>query len=881
MSTLTMTDSYDTQMMDYSGDTDVSMQGSAEGWFNPESIMPEDGVMDDLVDVDNEGVEVDMEADTGENAEFEMIDDAENGPPLDAGLVDVDVYDVSLAASPAIVDSAHVGEVLPASSIQEHSGMYMESPIIHSMESLPQDPEGGAATVAHPQSSESSEHYVHDAPPYTVDFLQEAPDSAVAHLEALAGSDFAYPSSVLSSAVDQRLGAGVLSQDINDGVLRQDINEEHRSDMGQETSSAAHHDSLSLREEVPPVRSDEDAVPFTLPEGLPLGDGLVSQGAAGHSESSLSKQDEGAVSIPSDSLHEPAALSRPETQPTPVVNPQDVEGTCAARETEEQTAGLVEGESSSGGHEHRHGQEDPHRISEGVYIDPPPAVLLTMPEGSRSAECCLFNQPSTSSGTSSPVEEHGDPVPSYTLLLHQRPVLYYEPLRDVFDALRQEEHLTSLPGAATGELCMEAYDMQLVISEDNVFSRDTSLHDLNVLHDGFGIAGPLRLRLFFTPSRFILRYHELREQLGRMAVAGDHGESVADTGAHVATDESLHIAERHAEVARVHDAEAHDTGEHESKNEQGETTLANDEPLNPLAPDPEDTGESVQEDESNNAGEGLDESYDAEEGDQQEVHDLPQVNVDEEGEEDQQNDSISSTTLDADGVHEAPDAEGDGTYGGDYGDYEEYADANEDDDERFGEDLPEELGGRDGAEDADPPEYNIPPIIGSGDVLQAGDGVELPTAVDPAPLPDAEEVEEHSDALVIPDSNCQDSPEFSEQGDSNAVQPDVPVDPSTETAGDADEFNEPSDDNREDPPKSAPGEEGTNGDDQEPWDEDLTDTDATWEADEESGLLEDPPEVSSHKSSKRSFDEVDEDEFSDDEEVPPVPSPDSKRVRRD
>jgi hypothetical protein len=108
---------------------------------------------------------------------------------------------------------------------------------------------------------------------------------------------------------------------------------------------------------------------------------------------------------------------------------------------------------------------DPHEISEGVYIDPPPAVLLSLPL-SDQPEICLFNQPPTRGGSLSPTEEtrqSGQQV--LTLLLHHRPTLYYEPLTNVFEALRQEEYLTRIPEFAEGELALDAYDLQLLISE--------------------------------------------------------------------------------------------------------------------------------------------------------------------------------------------------------------------------------------------------------------------------------------------------------------------------------------------------------------------------------------------------------------------------------
>ena len=128
-------------------------------------------------------------------------------------------------------------------------------------------------------------------------------------------------------------------------------------------------------------------------------------------------------------------------------------------------------EDYSGEVQHYHSNEttadtaDPHEISEGVYIDPPPAVLLTI-QSSDQPEICLFNQPPTHTGSLSPSEgTHNPGQHVLTLLLHHRPTLYYEPLTNVFDALRQEEHITGMLELAEGELALDAYDLQLLVSE--------------------------------------------------------------------------------------------------------------------------------------------------------------------------------------------------------------------------------------------------------------------------------------------------------------------------------------------------------------------------------------------------------------------------------
>ncbi|KAI0080590.1 hypothetical protein K474DRAFT_211840 [Panus rudis PR-1116 ss-1] len=111
------------------------------------------------------------------------------------------------------------------------------------------------------------------------------------------------------------------------------------------------------------------------------------------------------------------------------------------------------------------GSGDPHEISEGVYIDPPPAVLFTISTQSGEIEGTLFNQPTRSRSHSPHGATSATNHPALTLLLHEQPTLYYEPLSVVFAALRQEEAIRNTPELVEGELVLDAYDLQLVMPE--------------------------------------------------------------------------------------------------------------------------------------------------------------------------------------------------------------------------------------------------------------------------------------------------------------------------------------------------------------------------------------------------------------------------------
>ncbi|KAF8163122.1 hypothetical protein B0H34DRAFT_694191 [Crassisporium funariophilum] len=221
------------------------------------------------------------------------------------------------------------------------------------------------------------------------------------------------------------------------------------------------------------------------------------------------KPEEGGANLPEDaSLGQTEPVDADHEQEEIASKPQvaaddDVYDTTL--ETPEQTEGDVQGGSANS-------TGDPHEISEGVYIDPPPPVLLSIASADQF-DLSLFNEPSASSifsETSSPT--HHTP----RVVLQHLPTLYYEPLSSVFEALRQDQIVQSLSIITDGELVLDAVDLQLILSEDNIYAREVSLHDLNVLHDASGIHGLLRMRLYTSTPRFIVRYHTLQEQIGRL-----------------------------------------------------------------------------------------------------------------------------------------------------------------------------------------------------------------------------------------------------------------------------------------------------------------------------------------------------------------------------
>ncbi|KAI0670545.1 hypothetical protein C8Q78DRAFT_1036777 [Trametes maxima] len=341
---------------------------------------------------------------------------------------------------------------------------------------------------------------------------------------------------------------------------------------------------------------------------------------------------------------------------------------------------------------------DPHEISEGVYIDPPPPVLLSLPRPTERAQYCLFNLPVSSTPHSPSDSKSDDTAEPLALLLQDRPTLYYEPLSAVFEALRGESCVQNLPGGPEAELVLDAYELELAVSEDNVYAHEVTLHELNVLHDGSDLHGPLRLKLKVYTPRFVTRYHILREQIARLNITADGDDS------HQIGSDPDRPHEHNDDVAQLPLPDKGDDGgegaTHETYQETADEHLEIDQSENDAAfqeppvtaSDPVDgptstadlTAESINNDPSRSIMDELDRSIASEgalveasaAGSGQEGEDPPpnQIAENEDG-----------AVLEANEVHEQSDA-------GEAGDY---ADEHfPDDEDEFGDDLPEDLAGQ-------------------------------------------------------------------------------------------------------------------------------------------------------------------------------------------
>lgn len=208
---------------------------------------------------------------------------------------------------------------------------------------------------------------------------------------------------------------------------------------------------------------------------------------------------------------------------------------------------------------------DPHEVSDGIFIDPPPPVIMYM--GDSEEECYLFNRPTHRS----PAANDGGSTDK-TLFLHDLPTLYYEPLTKVFHALRSESRLVRLFDLSRGELVIDACDLvDLVISEDNSYTNEVSFHDLNLLHDHADLAGPLRIRVGCNPRRFIARYRELKSKLEQFSLLDETGADDVQLRTHYGLAEQVGVRDDSDDLARYEEGNE-DSSPEEPKQAASEQT---------------------------------------------------------------------------------------------------------------------------------------------------------------------------------------------------------------------------------------------------------------------------------------------------------------------
>jgi hypothetical protein len=392
-----MLDAYDMQMLDYTNDLDIQMHpSSSDQWSHDEAKMEEDAenhsqtqktdghllmkIEPFLREKADVTIEVDMES-YETNVEYEMLDDEEH-KASSAELLDVDVYDVSNAHSPSMLDADALG-------LENHILATLDNGDITALSTPYKDLPTTSPNLHH----ETLEPHF---------FLSNAEGSSEPQSESDPSGFDSHKNAELDLPTSN---AGTADGSVQE-ASRQDISDDHEEDPQP-------YDQTFGGEEVAPSGDalSESIYPTTTE-------------ASGQEDSLYLQVQSGA------DLHSPLP------------------------ETSELAEDPITPVNSSG---------DPHEISEGVYIDPPPPVLLSMAPA-EDFHFSFFNDATewTQNNPSSP-----------NVVLQQYPTLYYEPLSSVFEALRQDELAQSISNVIEAELILDAIDLELSILEVSLmFSFD-------------------------------------------------------------------------------------------------------------------------------------------------------------------------------------------------------------------------------------------------------------------------------------------------------------------------------------------------------------------------------------------------------------------------
>ncbi|KAK0197574.1 hypothetical protein F5146DRAFT_52264 [Armillaria mellea] len=455
--TSTMLEPFDTQMLDYPTDIDVPMQ--SEMWMPYESSMDTDARFDPDESLADADFDVEVDMDS-------------YNPPLQNPEYEM-VDDGAAAEQEFMVDVEVLDEPLPESNAdpEHHDIQPSPVPITNLALELPAE----STLIAPPLESHLSFHAtLSQGSELLLPSHSETPQLT---------QDIAIPSfeQTTESLLENAPVTPLPIDDISDAVFGDSLS--HAPSELLVEDSFLHESHETTLE----VHSEEVEEP--LYEGFQLHeDGTAVVGETNTEEAAVIS-DETAI------VHEePVSVSDPATA-------------AGAEEVADTGADDI--------------PKDPHEISDGVYIEPPQAVLLSFPDFDHS-DVCLFNQPSVASSSSQQEQQE------YSLLLEHRPTLYYESLSAVFVALREDEYLSGAIDLSTTELVLDAHDLQLVISEDNKYASEVTLHELNIIHDVSEISGPLRLRLHTVTPRFILRYRQLQDQVARLQLGTDEAFYTAD-----------------------------------------------------------------------------------------------------------------------------------------------------------------------------------------------------------------------------------------------------------------------------------------------------------------------------------------------------------------
>lgn len=218
----------------------------------------------------------------------------------------------------------------------------------------------------------------------------------------------------------------------------------------------------------------------------------------------------------------------------------------------------------------------------------PPILLTVNSEGLEPVTVSLFSDPDAAIVASSSKTVSEPPV----VLLDQHHHLFGEPLTDLLTQLRTEllhaqPEILPRSDFEYKEVQLVVHDLQLVLTQDNIYAREISLFDLESMHRSCGLSGYLHLDFSMQP-RFIDRYRAIRQAIEAQGIINNPEITTQDEAKETEEIENTAVAKQENTSPQVEVTGA--TLEQVHEDAQSQSNLEDNEAHGPVEEDGE-TGE--------------------------------------------------------------------------------------------------------------------------------------------------------------------------------------------------------------------------------------------------------------------------------------------------
>lgn len=456
--TATIMDSFDAQMLDYQNDLDVQMHiSSSDPWFQDVAPMEDDAHLTFQPKVGNTDtsptIEVDMETYIDdEHIEYEMLDDHHSHNPASGELLDVDVLPASTVQSPLVTVTA-----LPITPSVEYPQLTTQLASNSHSTSLPliSGQSAESSTAIDPTLENSSTILAPQAADTPLPGAEQ-PSDPVVTTEPVGSHDNDNTEQPMVPAIPPPIQvptehpnisqpSSSRGQSVADGPPEAEGTVTHDSNVFVETEGEGDSRHLDSGQQPTHPESSNASMPA---HDDPAGSRALVEQAGEHPPPHILSQgfhvDNTEPAIEQDPLAKVAPPEAPEELSTDAAEHKLRDKDVLIAHSMDESAGVL------------------NEASEEVYLEAPPPILLAI-FSVDDPELCLFNKPLE-------LLPNEDDAQERHILLQTAPSLYYEPLVHTFEALRQDEYISTVLEVTGNELALEAHELDLAITEVSSFS---------------------------------------------------------------------------------------------------------------------------------------------------------------------------------------------------------------------------------------------------------------------------------------------------------------------------------------------------------------------------------------------------------------------------